>query len=65
VARESSEGRSRTATLLQEAQSAPDPPPELAHLRESVLLDPVPDEVGDLRALLDDLPRASAIKDTE
>lgn len=56
VARGSAEGRSRIAALLAEIETAPEPPPELAHLKESVLPELLPDDVGDLRPFLDHAP---------
>lgn len=56
VPRDSAEARSRIAALMEEAEAAPEPPPELAHLRETVLAEPLPDEAGELRALLDHPP---------
>ena len=56
VAQGSAEGRSRIAALMAEIEAAPEPPPELAHLKESALPESLPDEVGDLRALLDHPP---------
>ena len=52
----SAEERSRATALVQEADAVPEPPPELAHLKESALPEALPDEAGDLRALLDHLP---------
>jgi len=54
--RESAEGRSRAAALVSEVEAVPEPPPELAHLRESALPEPLPDDIADLRALLDHPP---------
>ena len=54
--RDSAEGRSREAALIEEAEAAPDPPPELAHLAESAMPESLPDAVGELRALLDHPP---------
>src|SRR5579872_5844156 len=56
VPRRSVEGRSRAAVLIEEAKLAPKPPPELAHLRETALPEPLPDDPRDLRALLDHPP---------
>jgi len=54
--RDSAEGRSREAALIEEADAAPEPPPELAHLAESAMPESLPDGVGELRALLDHPP---------
>jgi len=54
--RDSAEGRSREAALIEEADAAPEPPPELAHLAESAIPESLPDAVGELRALLDHPP---------
>ncbi|HXP73404.1 MAG TPA: hypothetical protein VN823_04605 [Stellaceae bacterium] len=65
VPRESAEGRLREAALLEEAEAAPEPPPELAHLRESALPEALPDDIGDLRALLDHPPPDPDARDPE
>ena len=65
VRRDSPEGRSRLAALMEEAEEAPEPPPELAHLRESALPEPFPDEVGDLRAVLDHPPPDPGAREPE
>ena len=65
VARESAEGRARVAALIEDAEAAPEPPPELAHLRESALPESFPDEVGDLRALLDHPPPLTGAREPE
>ena len=65
VSCESAEGRSRLAALDEEADAAPEPPPELAHLKESVLPESLPDEVGDLRALLDHPPPVPGAQEPE
>jgi hypothetical protein len=48
-----------------EAEAAPEPPPELAHLRETVLPESLPDDAGDLRALLDHPPPAPGAREPE
>lgn len=58
VPRESAEGRSRVATILEEVEAVPSPPPELAHLKETTLPESLPDDPGDLQALLDHPPPA-------
>ena len=63
--RDSPEGRSRLAALMEETEEAPEPPPELAHLRESVLPESFPDEVGDLRAVLDHPPPDPGAREPE
>lgn len=55
---ESAEGRLRIATLLEEIDAAPDPPPELALLKETTLPESFPDDAGDLRVFLDHPPPA-------
>jgi hypothetical protein len=54
--RDSAEGRSREADPAEEADAAPEPPPELAHLAERIIPESLPDGVGELRALLDHPP---------
>lgn len=65
VPRGSAEGRSRAAALMDEAEAAPEPPPELMHLRETALPEPLPDDPGDLRALLDHPPPDPAMRPSE
>src|SRR5262249_20343119 len=65
LSRESAEGRSRVAALMRETDEAPEPPPELAHLRESTLPEPLPDDTGDLRALLDHPPPDPGAREPE
>ncbi len=65
VPRESAEARSRVAALMADVEAAPEPPPELAHLKESVLPEPVPDDLGDLRALLDHPPPDPGAREPE
>ncbi|MGH7123703.1 MAG: hypothetical protein ACREFI_04975 [Stellaceae bacterium] len=52
----SAEGRLRATALIEEAEAVPEPPPELAHLKESALPESLPDDPGDLRVLLDHPP---------
>jgi len=63
--RESAEGRSRAAELVSEAAAVPEPPPELAHLRESALLESLQDDIADLRALLDHPPPEPGAREPE
>lgn len=65
VPRDSPEGRSRVAALLDDAEGAPEPPPELAYLRESVLPELLPDDTGDLRAVLDYPPPGPGTREPE
>ena len=65
VPRRSVEGRSRAAVLIEEAKLAPKPPPELAHLRETALPEPLPDDPRDLRALLDHPPPNPAMRELD
>src|ERR1700690_1400084 len=52
----SAEGRAREAALLAEAEDAPAPPRELAHLAESAVPESLPDDPRELRVLLDHPP---------
>jgi hypothetical protein len=52
----STAGRLRAIALIAEAEAVPEPPPELGHLKESALQESLPDDLGDLRALLDHPP---------
>ncbi len=52
----SPEERALEAALAEAAEAVPAPPPELAHLAESALPDPSPDDPADLRVLLDHQP---------
>jgi hypothetical protein len=63
--RESVEGRSRAAALVSEAEAVLEPPPELAHLRESVLPETLPDDITDLRAFLDYPPPQHGAREPE
>ena len=63
--RESAEGRSRAAALVSEAEAVPEPPPELAHLRESALPETFPDDIADLRAFLDHPPPEPGAREPE
>ena len=65
VPRESAEGRLREAALLEDVDAAPEPPPELAHLRESALPEALPDDIVDLRALLDHPPPDPGAREPE
>ncbi len=65
VPRESAEARSRVAALIVEVETAPEPPPELAHLKESVLPEPLSDDVSDLRAFLDHPPPDPGARERE
>ncbi len=63
--RGTAEGRLRAAALFEDAKTAPEPPLELAHLRETALPESLPDDPRDFRALLDHPPPDPAIGDTE
>jgi hypothetical protein len=65
VPRESVEGRSREAALVSELEAVPEPPPELAHLRERALPELLPDDIHDLRALLDHPPQVPGARGSE
>ena len=65
VPRGSAESRSREAALAVDVEAAPEPPPELAHLKESALPEPFPDDIGDLRAFLDHPPPDPAVPGSE
>ena len=65
VPRESAEGRARVAALIEDAEATPDPPPELAYLRESAVPESLPDDADDLRALLDHAPPDPGTRETE
>lgn len=52
----SAEGRALEAALLAEAEDAPAPPRELAHLAESAVPELLPDDPRELRVLLDHPP---------
>jgi len=65
VPRESVEGRARVAALIEDAEATPEPPPELAYLRESAVPEPLPDDVGDLSALLDHAPPDPGTRETD
>jgi hypothetical protein len=65
VPHESAEGRSRMAALMAEVEAAPEPPAELAHLKESALPESMPDDGGDLRALLDHPPPGPEAREPE
>ena len=63
--RDSVEGRSREAALIEETNAAPEPPPELAHLAESAIPEYLPDAIGELRALLDHPPPERGARESE
>jgi hypothetical protein len=63
--RESAAGRSRAAALVSEAEAVPEPPPELAHLRESAVPEPLPEDTADLRAFLDHPPPEPGAREPE
>ena len=65
VPRGTAEGRSRAAALREEAEEAPEPPLELAHLREAALPESLPDDPRELRALLDHPPPDPARRETD
>ena len=52
----SAEGRALEAALAAEAEDAPAPPRELAHLAESAVPESLPDDPRELRVLLDHPP---------
>jgi hypothetical protein len=56
VKRASAEGRALEAAQLAEADAAPEPPMELAHLAASALPEPLADDPRELRVLLDHTP---------
>ena len=61
----SAEGRAVEAALLAEAEDAPAPPRELAHLAESGMPEPLPDDPRELRILLDHPPPESGTGELE
>jgi hypothetical protein len=65
VPKASPEARLREAVLLAEAEEAPEPPPELRHLAESALLESLPDDISDLRVLLDHPPPDPGARESE
>jgi hypothetical protein len=65
VPKASPEARLREAVLLAEAEEAPGPPPELAHLAESALPESLPDDPRDLRVLLDHPPPDPGAREPE
>ena len=56
VKRASAEGRALEAAQLADAERAPEPPLELAHLAPSAVPEPLPDDPRELRVLLDHPP---------
>jgi hypothetical protein len=65
VPSDSVDDRSRAVVLIAEAEEVLEPPPELAHLRECVLPELLPDDVSDLRALLDHQPLEPGAREPE
>jgi hypothetical protein len=65
VSSESVDDRSRAAVLIAQAEDVPEPPPELAYLRECVLPELLPDDISDLRALLDHQPLELGAREPE
>ena len=65
IPHDSAAGRSCEAALAEAAEATPPPPPELAYLAESVLPEPMPDDAGEFRTLLDHSPPERGASESE